>query len=242
MNTISVTTSQNIDVEYELASLGDRVLGRIIDNVVLFSYFIILLVFIGFSNFARFFGDNFWLIILLLLPYVFYDIVCETLLNGQSAGKRIMKIKVISLNGAQPSFSQYLIRWLFRFADFLLSSSLLAFIMVAASEKKQRLGDLVAGTALVKTHPRTQFHQTIYEPAAESTYQVSYPEVVNLHDSDIQLIKEILITVNRTGNTTLALQAGQKVEQTLHIMSKQPDPQQFLQVVIADYNHLTSLM
>ncbi len=239
MNSISITTSQNIDVEYELASLGDRIIARIIDNVILIAYIILIFVIIGFSNFESFVGNYAWLVIFLFLPVLFYDIASEMIFNGQSAGKKVMAIKVISLSGEQPSFSQYLNRWFFRLVDFTISWSLLAVIMVAATDKKQRLGDLVAGTVLIKTKTRTQLQSTLYQQV-DVAYQVSYPEVINLKDSDMQLVKEVILTVYKTGNTMLALQAQQKIEQTLNIMSRQQEPLQFLQVVLSDYNHITS--
>jgi flagellar basal body P-ring protein FlgI len=116
---------------------------------------------------------------------------------------------------------------------------MLAVIMVAVNEKNQRLGDLIAGTVLVKTKARTQLKQTIYRQLP-TDYQVSYPEAINLKDSDFELIKEVVLMVKKTGNSTLALQAQQKIEQTLHIMSKQTEPIIFLQVILSDYYYMTS--
>jgi uncharacterized RDD family membrane protein YckC len=240
MNTIHITTSQNIDVEYELGSLGDRIVGWIIDWLILVAYTIVIFFLIGFSNLGRFIELNPWVAVAFVLPIFLYDLLCEMLLNGQSPGKRVMNIKVISLNGLQPSFGQYLNRWLFRLIDFSFSSGLVALIMVAVTEKKQRLGDLVAGTILVKTKLRTQLHQTIYQPFSTDAYQVTYPEVINLKDHDMQLIKEVIITVSRTGNSMLALQAQQKIEQVLQIYSKETAPITFLQVILTDYNYVTA--
>jgi uncharacterized RDD family membrane protein YckC len=239
MSTINITTTQNIDVEYELGSLGDRIVARIVDNLILCAYGIIIISIIGFSNIAGFFGNYGWLIVIFILPVVFYDLLSEMLLNGQSAGKKVMGIKVISVTGEQPSFSQYLNRWVFRLVDFTLSGSMLAVIMVAVNEKNQRLGDLIAGTVLVKTKARTQLKQTIYRQLP-TDYQISYPEAINLKDSDFELIKEVVLMVKKTGNSTLALQAQQKIEQTLNIMSKQTEPIIFLQVILSDYYYMTS--
>ncbi len=239
MNTISITTAQNIDLEYDLASLGERILGRIIDGLILAAYVIVLLALIGFGNFDNFITNNVSLDIIFILPIVFYDLLSESLLNGQSIGKKVMTMKVISLNGDQPRFSQYLIRWLFRIVDFTISSSLVALIMVAANQRKQRLGDLVAGTTLIKTKPRTNLQQTLYVPTANTEYKVIYPEVVNLTDQDMQLIKEILIAVNKSGNTMLAYEAMIKIQSVLNIKS-QSEPLNFLYTVLADYNHLAS--
>ena len=236
MNTITITTSQNIEFEYELGSLGDRIIGAIIDYIVVIAYAIIMVaIFLNRSG-----NTSAYVFILLFLPVVFYDLISELLLNGQSLGKRVMGIKVISASGDQPALSQYLIRWVFRLVDFTLSSSMVAVVMVAATERKQRLGDLIAGTVLVKTKPRTHLSDTFYEKNIAEAYAVTYPQVIGLKDSDIQLIKEVLLSVRRTDNTMLALHAQEKVEQILHIRSMHQNPVDFLRVVLNDYNHLAA--
>jgi uncharacterized RDD family membrane protein YckC len=237
MNTIRITTTQNIELEYDLASLGERILGRLLDGVILFAYAVIAALFFVWSDMV---DDFMWVMILVVaIPIVFYDLACEVFMNGQSIGKRVMNIKVISLDGAQPSLGQYIIRWVFRMIDFTMTSSLCALISVAVSEKKQRVGDMVAGTTLIKTIPRTDFQQTIYVPTEQANYQLSFPEVHNLSDQDMQLIKEVINTVNRTGNTMLAVQAADRIKETLGIRSDM-EPLTFLQVVLADYNYSTS--
>ncbi|HEX8334575.1 MAG TPA: RDD family protein [Segetibacter sp.] len=241
MNTIKITTSQNIDVEYELGSLGDRVLGRILDGLVIIAYCLIFAAIVGFGGIMEFIVENVWLVVIvIMLPILFYDLLCEMFLNGQSFGKKIMKIKVISLNGEQPTFSQYLIRWLFRLVDFSLSSSLVALVTVAVTDKRQRLGDIIAGTTLVKTTTRVNIDDTLYVQTAPVDYKVTYPEVINLNDRDIQLVKEVLINVRRSGNTMLAVEAQHKIESVLKIKNLHADPMSFLHVILADYNHLAS--
>src|SRR5437764_280738 len=137
MNTINITTSQNIELEFGLGSLGDRIVGAIVDWLIILAYIIILVVVINFIN-TRASGFQV-LLFLLFLPIVFYDLLSEVLLNGQSFGKRVRGIKVMSLSGQQASFSQYLIRWVFRLIDFTITSNLLGLILVAATEKHQRL-------------------------------------------------------------------------------------------------------
>jgi uncharacterized RDD family membrane protein YckC len=239
MSTISITTTQNIELEYELGSLGDRIVGRLIDLVVAAAYLIIVFATIGFSNLGSFFENNVWIIILLMLPVVFYNLICEVALNGQSLGKKVMGIKVISLNGEQPALSQYLIRWLFRLVDFTFGG-LVALIIVAVTPKHQRLGDILAGTVVVKTKPKTQFSDTIFTPVQQSDYHVLYPEVINLKDSDIQLVKDVVISVYKSQNLVLAHQAKDRVEEVLGIKSQNPEPMDFLRTVLADYNYLTS--
>jgi len=237
VNTIHITTTQNIDVEYDLASLGERMAGYIIDLLIVIAYFIVITLVTNLSS--AFFHRNEWGYFLVYLPILFYDLACETLLNGQSVGKKIMKIKVISIDGSQPSLGQYLIRWVFRLVDFTFSNDLCALICVAVSENKQRLGDMVAGTTLIKTQPRIAFQQTIYTPIADANYLVSFPNVTSLSDKDIQLIRDLTHQIYRTGNIYLAYHAAEKVKELLGIDTSM-EPSQFLQVILSDYNYLTS--
>lgn len=239
MAVISIVTTQNIELEYDLASLGERIVATIIDLAILIGYFIVISLFTSLS--ANFFESGFaWMYVFLFLPAAFYSLVSETFLNGQTVGKRVMGIKVISLNGNQASFAQYLMRWLFRLIDIWLFGFVVATIVVAVTEKNQRTGDLVAGTTLVKTKPRTALQQTLYTPAASTNYAVNYPEVTSLSDADMQLIKEVILSVQKTGNTMLALQTVRKIETILNIKSRNEEPVNFLYTVLADYNHLTA--
>ncbi len=240
MGTITVETTQNIELEYELAGITDRVFARLLDLVCIAGYIILVIAIIGFNTFSNFIDNNGWILLFLYLPVLFYHLICESLFNGQSIGKMVLRIRVISLNGNQPALSQYLLRWLFRLVDFTLTSSLLAFIMVVVSEKHQRLGDLVAGTAVIKTKRKTSLSQTIYTPVVDPHYQPLYPEVIHLSDKDMQLIKEVIISANRYSNKTIIDDTARKIEDVLQIKNKQENAIQFLYTVLRDYNYLTS--
>jgi uncharacterized RDD family membrane protein YckC len=242
MSVISITTTQNIELEYDLASLGERMVAAIIDLIILIGYIILINMFGSFSG-GLLETETGWIIFfIILLPVTFYSLLSETYLDGQTVGKRVMGIKVVSLNGNQPAFSQYLTRWLFRLVDLWMSSFVIAISMVAVTEKHQRLGDMVAGTTIVKTRPRTSMRHTLYMPVAETNYHANYPEVVQLSDTDMQLIKEILLNVQKSQNNMLAFQAMEKVESVLNIKSLHEDPVNFLYAILSDYNHLTAKM
>ena len=98
---------------------------------------------------------------------------------------------------------------------------------------------MVAGTAVIKTAPRSSIHQTIYTPTPDLNYTVSFPEVSILSDKDMQLVRDVLINVNRTGNSVLAYQAAEKIKNILRVQTNL-EPYYFLQVLLADYNHITS--
>jgi uncharacterized RDD family membrane protein YckC len=242
MQTVTVHTSQNIDIDYEVAGLGDRVLARLIDG----GLFLLLIILCGIlvvtaggyeslSNIMVVVG-----IVVYASMYVFYDLICEIFMNGQSVGKKVRKIKVISLDGAQPTLGQYLLRWLFRIIDFTFTSSLCGLISVAVSDKKQRVGDMVAGTTLIKTEPRTQMDKVAFTPA-ELDYEPLYPEVSQLNDRDVELIHEVVQTYMQTGNTAVVYNMAAKIKEHLRVEA-QPDMDdlQFLQIVVKDYNYIVA--
>ncbi len=251
MQTIRITTSQNIDIEYEVATLGDRALGRIIDMGIAMAlyyvfYFIILLFFLSdFESFGQSEGIPTALIVIAIifsLVFVFYDLVCEMFFNGQSIGKYAMKMRVVSLDGARPSASQFLLRWVFRIVDFLTTFPLgaVAIIAVAVSEKKQRVGDMVAGTIVVKTKPKTAHDQLFFRPAEEG-YEPQFPAVTQLTDNDIALVHDVILNFKTTGNSDVVYNMSVRLQQHLSIQCP-PDMNdyQFLEKIAEDYNFLTS--
>ena len=237
MTTISIITPQNIALEYNLASIGDRIVAAIIDLAIMMAYSIIISIIMFSASFSG--GKSQVLQISLFLPVYFYTLVSMLIMNGQTVGKRVMHIKPISLNGNQPTFSQYLIMWLFRMIDVWSNFGLIAIVTIIINQRNQRLGDIVAGTTFIKTSAKTTLSQTIYVPVAENNYNPTYPEVIDLKDADIQLIKEVLINIQKSSNQLLAFQAMHKVETILNIKS-QHEPLTFLYAVLSDYNHLST--
>lgn len=233
MSSIRVNTTQNIQLEFELASLGDRILAFLLDWVVIIAY--VFLIFIIFFNL---FKEATWAVILLFLPALFYYLILETFLNGQTIGKRARNIRVVSLDGNNATFGQFLIRWLFRLIDITLTEGLCGLLCVALNPNHQRLGDMVAGTAVIKTIVPVSLEDTIYTPV-ENNYEVHFPEVVNLKAKDIQLIKEVLQHDAHSGNLLLVHNTAEKIRDVLQIHSEM-EPYLFLHTVIADYNYLES--
>jgi len=241
METVKVNTSQHVDIDYPVAGLGERVSARLID------FGIFLLVFIVFAlvfQMMGVFGGNgivsYIPLIIYAVGFVFYDLLFEIFMNGQSIGKRILKIKVISLDGAQPSLGQYFIRWVFRIVDFVLTQWLGALICVAVTENKQRIGDIVAGTTLIKTVPRTQFQHIAFHPVAED-YTPVFANVNELSDRDVELIHEVLNTYYKTRNHHLVYHMAGKIANHLNItLPNGMNELDFLSTLVKDYNQVTS--
>ncbi|HLC82856.1 MAG TPA: RDD family protein, partial [Bacteroidia bacterium] len=144
MDNIKIQTTQNVDIEYELASIGDRILATLLDYLFFFGYTLLVFLFFGLLNSDL--EDYLWLLVLCFLPILLYDLLCETFFQGKSFGKMIMKIKVVKLDGTQAGFGAYLLRWLLRIIDTRIFSGGIALIAILANGKGQRIGDMAAGT------------------------------------------------------------------------------------------------
>ncbi|OOQ58470.1 RDD family protein [Mucilaginibacter pedocola] len=235
MQTVRITTSQNIDIDYELAGLGERMVASIIDFGIfflLYLLFIITGVSIGSNGTGVLIGA-----IIYGVCYVFYDLVCEFAMNGQSVGKKVMKIKVVSLDGAQPRFSQYLLRWVFRIIDFGISFGSIALVVAAISDKVQRIGDLVAGTILIRTVPRTQINHVAFTPAADD-YQPAFAEAAQLSEQEVELISEVINTYVKTGNSVVVYNMATRLKEHLKVTPPADmNDLKFLQTLRTDYSY-----
>jgi len=236
MEFITVHTTQNIGIDYEIGGLGERIVARIIDYAIFIPFLIVgAIMASGLSSTGL--GIYF---IALFAIFIFYDLLCEVFFNGQSFGKKVMKIRVISLDGRRPKFSQYLLRWLFRLVDFAITGSLGALIAAIATKDGQRIGDIVAGTALIKTHARTTQDNIIYAPTNDA-YQPVFTQVTQLRDSDISLIHEVMENYYKTGNSVLVYNLADRIRAHLAIsMPANMDSMKFLQTLLKDYSHISA--
>lgn len=245
METVKVNTSQHVDIDYPVAGLGERIAARLIDLGIFFALYIIfvlLVIITGLSGVIE--SSSFFIPTILgiyVASYVFYNLTCEIFMNGQCVGKRVMKIKVISLDGSQPTIAQYFIRWLFRLVDFLLTAQVGGLICIAVSKNKQRIGDIVAGTTLIKTVPDTNINHIAFHPVEEE-YQPVFSNTAMLSDRDVELIHEVISTYYKTNNAELIYTMSAKVKDLLSVnIPTGMNEMDFLKTVVKDYNHQTAI-
>jgi uncharacterized RDD family membrane protein YckC len=241
METVKVNTSQHIDIDYPVAGLGERVAAYLIDFAMFIILYFLTFVLLGVIGANTNFRGKFIVVIIIWFAcYIFYDLICEIAFNGQSLGKKLLKIKVVSLDGAQPSIGQYFIRWIFRIIDFTLSMNLLGFLFVAISDQKQRVGDIVAGTTVIKTTAATKISHIAFHPTPED-YEPVFANAMMLNDGEVELIHEVVRTYYLTYNPQVVYSMAEKLTEHLGInIPEGMNEMQFLKTVSADYIQLTS--
>lgn len=233
MDNIQIQTTQNVDIEYEVASIGDRILATLLDYLFFLAYFLLLFLIVALV--AQFSSINQIILLIFFLPVIFYDLLCETFMEGRSFGKMIMKIKVVKIDGTQANFGAYLIRWLFRIIDTRLFMGGLALITILLNGKGQRLGDMAAGTTVIKMKQKVKLSDTILN-AVKPEYNIVFNEVHRLSDNDISIIKEVIQMSRRTNNSEAIKKLTTKTKQVMQVSSDLPDPK-FLLTVLEDYTH-----
>ncbi|MBC8042873.1 MAG: RDD family protein [Rhizobacter sp.] len=236
---IGIQTAQNIEIDYEIASVWDRVVATLFDYFILAGYIIgISLLF--FNDAVRDFTQSDIggvVVFALYMPVFFYDLLCEIFLDGQSFGKKIRQIKVVKLDGSQPSFIAYLLRWMLKIVDSGLFSPAVAILVVVINGKGQRLGDIAAGTAVIKLRSRISLDDTILARLNDS-YTPVFSAAGELSDGDLSVIKEVLTTARADGfdqGELLLLKAKTAISHKMNISSEMP-PKMFLETVMKDYN------
>lgn len=227
MNTIIIPTTQNIELEYPIAGLGDRILAFSLDITLIIGYLFLIFGVLKLDGGAG---------LLFSLPAYLYSLLCHLFFQGQTLGKYVMKIRVVAMDGSIPGLGEYLIRWMLRLIDVWLMTGMVGLISIIINKKGQRLGDLAAGTTVVKLKLVTTFADTIFIDTGED-YEVIFPEIRNLSDRDVSILKEVLDVGIRSNRPELIEKLATKVKEVAKIKTTMPD-YQFLDTVLKDYNHL----
>jgi uncharacterized RDD family membrane protein YckC len=242
MSVIRVETTQNVFIEYNLAGLGERILAFILDFLIIVLYTWAIF-FIAIRSRIEVHIDTttayLLLFFFLYLPISVYSLVQEVFFNGQTIGKRILGIKVITTRGKQPSLTQYMVRWLFRIIDIWSNFGIVGIVAAATNPYHQRIGDLAAGTCLIKLKSRTELSKQLIIPEFHQLYEPKYTQVVLLSDTDINLVKEALLTYKKYENKEILQTFAQKIKEVLRIDTPDKD-EKFLNRIVKDYTYLTS--
>jgi uncharacterized RDD family membrane protein YckC len=245
MEKIKIPTSFNIELEFETPEFHKRLFAWFIDFFILIVYYIIITnVLRGIAirhksanNDLPFCYNLSALYLLLFVPILIYHLFFEVVMNGQSIGKKLMSIRVIGESGGRPALHQYLIRWLLRPCDFFFFG-LVGLLTVLNSKKNQRLGDMAAGTLVIKTKIQTDIDDLVFLELNED-YKPKFKEVMLLSDRDMNTIKGVLNNCRRYKTFDIAARMSEKIRNVLNI-SEYQEPVEFLETLLKDYNYYSN--
>jgi uncharacterized RDD family membrane protein YckC len=205
--TLIIETPERVPLHFALASIGNRFLACAFDHAL--QTLTIALLYIIFINIANSFsytgmsGAPKWAIVLLIIIGFFiwtsYFIVFEWLWNGQTPGKRWLKLRVIREDGRPITFLEAFLRNLLRIVDILpIPFYSIGLICVFVSQRDQRVGDMVAGSVVVRERETEapSFNQVFDAPVFDSALRRSFKPVE--FTAEIGLLTEREIEVVET--------------------------------------------
>lgn len=148
-----VVTPEAVVLEFETAGIGSRLPAALLDGLVQFALLIGAILLAAALDFVTgsFGGLAVALFFILYAGVIFgYPIAFETLWRGRTLGKAALGIRVVTVEGAPVRFRHAAIRGVLGLVDFHLSSGAVAVLFVLFTRRNQRLGDLVAGTIVLR--------------------------------------------------------------------------------------------
>ncbi len=235
MEQFQIETAQNISINQNTAHLGDRMLAYIIDSFIIGIYIVLSVLLLVYMEVD--FEDMWALYLLLNLPAFLYYVLLETLMDGKTIGKSLMHIRVVKIDGSKPNFASYLIRWLMRILDVVITSGGVAVLTILIRGKGQRVGDIAAGTTVITEKKKVTLKDTILSELPED-YQPQFPQVTVFSDSEMQTIKELFDQAKRNSDHNVILKLDIQIKKVANIVSSL-QPIEFVDVIIKDYNFYT---
>jgi uncharacterized RDD family membrane protein YckC len=238
LKNVEIITTQNVVLQYELATLQDRIFAFLIDLFALGFGLSIVAGILGALAGAADSGATVVSFVIVLIFFL-YSLILETFNDGQSLGKRALRIQVIKLAEGRATFSDYASRWAFRLVDIYFSFGAVATIMILSSSKGQRIGDMIANTAVVKMVPKTNIdlHDLLSIHQANK-YVPKYLQARKLREEDALLIKATLERYGRFRNRAHAEaidSLADHIRENLHIDADEESQPVFLRTILNDY-------
>jgi len=243
MKKIEIESSQNVVIQFQLASVFERIAAYLIDLAIVFFISRIIWLIIEESILFGESSENIASIIssVIILTYQF---IMEAFVAGRSVGKMAMKIMPVSKHGTPLTITECITRWVFRLPDILLTLGLLATAMIHAGRHAQRLGDMIAGTVVIKQGESTwkDLSKILKMNKQQQNYQPIYPSVKQLTDQDIMLVREVIQRYEsdpyNEGSIDAVNTLLSKIKERLNIAI--PDDEiKFLKTIVTDYVFLT---
>lgn len=236
-----VDTPENVIFAYDLAGIGSRFTAALIDTTLLILIFIVLGIISNLVGFTIGESSALTAFFALLSFAIFwgYYIIFEMVWNGQSPGKRVIKLRVVTSGGRPITFLASAIRNLIRIIDWLPVFYAIGMITMFIDRRSRRLGDLAAGTLVVKERGHVTLDSLVATPMPAAA-TLTLANIETLDERDYTLVQEFLNRREQLGSEA-RVRLGRTIASNLQIRLGQPEisnPEQFLQQVAAEYRLL----
>jgi uncharacterized RDD family membrane protein YckC len=237
-----IVTPEAVVLDFETASVGSRALAQAVDVLVRLGLLIVLSFLIQAVYAVA--GQTVAIIIAVVGGFLIlfgYPVLMEVRWNGQTVGKRALNLRVVTVEGAPVGIRHAAVRAMLAVVDFVaVPIGLIATVSVLLSRRNQRLGDLLAGTIVLREGTGAAFPVPVsfpplpgYEGYARSL------DVGGIRPEQYALLRSFLIRVNELTPDARAHLAGRLAVPLARSMHHTPPPgvhhEAFLVSVAAAY-------
>jgi uncharacterized RDD family membrane protein YckC len=162
-----VATPERVTFRLETAGLGSRFVAQLVDDILVVALLgALAFASLGLATLVR--DATVPLLLFILLGFVIfwgYFIVSEAVWSGRTLGKMLLHLRVVDVSGGPLSVGQAIVRNLLRIVDFLPSYYAVGLVAIFVSARNQRLGDLAAGTVVVRERAAVRLQDLPAAPA-----------------------------------------------------------------------------
>jgi uncharacterized RDD family membrane protein YckC len=233
---ISVATPEGVTLDVTLAGVGSRFAAGLIDQVLRTALVLALLLLIGLVGDLGDTSSGLFLALLLVALFLVqfaYDVLFETLAGGRTPGKRWTGLRVVKAEGGPVGFLASTIRNVLRIVDSLPGFYLVGMLCVLFTRNNQRLGDLAAGTIVVRERTqRTALPQTATPVGDDS----SLWDVSAISADDVATVRRFLDrrqTLAPEARERLAYEMATRLGPKVVGPPRQWEPEAFLEYLVA---------
>lgn len=240
---ISVATPEGVTLEATLAGVGSRLAAAVVDFLLRGAVLVALLILLynlgGSGDRADRSGTSAGVAIAFLLVFIFlvwfaYDVLFETLASGRTPGKRWAGLRVVKVGGAPVGFLASSVRNILRIIDALPGFYLVGILAVLFTKRNQRLGDLAAGTLVVRD--RKQVTSLPQATPAVATADVGLYDVSAVSGEEMATVRRFLdrrATLTPEARDRLAMEMATRLGPKVVGPPKHWDPEDFLEYLVA---------
>ena len=215
---ISVSTPESVDFSHEPAGIGSRFIASVVDFAIQISVILGIAIISGAWSLiggARFSGLGTWTaaapVFLIFLLFWGYHIVFEMLWNGQTPGKRAVRLRILKDGGYPIGFLDSVVRNLLRPVDFLPFLYGVGAVVVLCNSRCKRIGDFAAGTIVVKER-RIEVPRSLSSSAAKADEDVviagqRLTGIYKLSEAEFDVVRKFMVrrhAIQKSARSALA--------------------------------------
>ncbi|MCE3235019.1 MAG: hypothetical protein K0Q50_1199 [Vampirovibrio sp.] len=146
----TIWTPELVELSMPLAGIARRCVARIIDQTVLAGIYVVLIIMAVMNIFHNYTASVLVSLVLFVLADFIYFWAFHAFMNGQTPGKKLLGIRVVTPRGGRINLVTSLIRSLFNIADVMLFAGGVSSLMILGTEQEKRIADFAAGTIVVR--------------------------------------------------------------------------------------------